>query len=101
MRITIPGPGAMTTLSAADRPSASAPSAHPIIAGDPLRGALLDSRQRWRDLVGMAADLAFETDAKGQLVFVVPDPALGWSAGILVGQPAELLMADRNGFNPF
>ncbi len=40
----------------------------------------------------------------GRLVFVTPDPALGWSAGTLIGQPAELLLAggtDANGFNPF
>jgi hypothetical protein len=61
--------------------------------GDTLRHALLDSRERWRDLVAMAADLAFETDAWGRFVFVMPDPALGWPAGTLVGQPAELLLS--------
>jgi len=72
--------------------------------GDTLRHALLDSRERWRDLVAMAADLAFETDAWGRFVFVMPDPALGWPAGTLVGQPAELLLSggpNANGFNPF
>jgi hypothetical protein len=72
--------------------------------GDTLRQALLDSWQRWRDLVTMAADLAYETDAWGRFVFVVPDPALGWSAGTLIGQPAEILLAggtNANGFNPF
>jgi diguanylate cyclase (GGDEF)-like protein len=72
--------------------------------GDKLRGALLDSRQRWRDLVLMTADLAFETDEWGRFVFVVPDPTLGWSATALVGQPAEQLLADGAdgaGFNPF
>src|SRR5207253_2564161 len=69
---------------------------------DPLRGALLESRQRWRDLVTMAADLAFETDAWGRFTFLAPDPALGWASGTLLGQPAELLLADGGaGFNPF
>lgn len=70
----------------------------------PLRNALLDSRQRWRDLVNMAADFAFETDEHGRLSFVMPDPALGWPAATLVGQPANLLLADTQGdgsFNPF
>src|SRR5487761_2444594 len=67
MRGTIPGPGAMTALSAADRPPPTGAPTRPIVVGDKLRGALLDSRQRWRDLVGMAADLAFETDALGHL----------------------------------
>ena len=66
--------------------------------------ALLDSRQRWRDLVLTAADIAYETDTWGRFVFVMPDPALGWPAASLVGQPAEQLLAggiDANGFNPF
>lgn len=73
-------------------------------AGDPLRGALLDSRQRWHDLVCMAADLAFETDEAGHFVFITPELALGWPAGTLLGQPAELLLTDPRGaatFNPF
>ncbi len=73
-------------------------------AGDPLRGALLDSRQRWHDLVCMAADFAFETDEWGRFVFVTPDPALGWPAAMLLGQPADLLLADPRGltgFSPF
>ena len=77
---------------------------HPAARDDELRDALLDSRQRWRDLVIQAADFAFETDEWGRFVFVVPDPALGWSASMLVGQPAELLLADgaeRTSFNPF
>ena len=65
---------------------------------------LLDSRNRWRDLVSLTADLAFETDVWGRFVFVSPDPALGWPASTLLGQPAELLLADADGtigFNPF
>ncbi len=74
--------------------------------GDPdaLRTALLDSRQRWRDLVSLSADIAFETDDLGRFTFIDPDPALGWAAPMLVGQPAELLLADAagvTGFNPF
>ena len=69
-----------------------------------LRAALLDSRQRWRDLVTLGSDLAYETDAAGRFVFVLVDPSLGWSAATLAGQPADLLLVDRtaaNGFNPF
>ena len=62
---------------------------------DPLRDALLDSRQRWRDLVTMSADLAFETDTAGRFTFVSPDVVLGWPADALVGQPAELLLASE------
>jgi len=87
----------MSALSA-DCPNVEEAARPPV---ELLRGALLDSRQRWRDLVTMAADFAFETDSAGRFVFVNPDPTLGWPAGLLIGQPAELLMADRNGFSPF
>src|SRR5512143_2822509 len=82
----------------------AAPPIPPELPDATLRRALRDSRQRWRDLVLTAADLAYETDAWGRFVFVMPDPALGWSAATLVGQPAELLLAGgvgANGFNPF
>lgn len=65
-----------------------------------LRGALLDSRQRWRDLVEMAADIVWETDAEGLFSFVAPDTALGWPADRLTGQPTALL-AGEAGFDPF
>ena len=82
------------------------PSVRGVVAEpvDPLRAALLDSRQRWRDLVTLSSDIAFETDAMGRFTFVDPDPALGWPASLLIGQPAELLVADRTGLagcNPF
>lgn len=82
--------------------AASRPADNGLFA--PLRNALLDSRQRWRDLVNMTADFAFETDAQGRFSFVMPDPALGWSAVTLLGQPADLLLAELSGsggFNPF
>jgi diguanylate cyclase (GGDEF)-like protein/PAS domain S-box-containing protein len=65
-----------------------------------LRSALLDSRQRWRDLVEMLADLVWETDADGNFVFVAPDPALGWATDRLAGQ-STLLLAGDTGFDPF
>jgi len=70
-----------------------------------LRAALLDSRQRWRDFIDMAADFAWETDGEGRLTFVHPDPALGWPAADLLGRPAEDLLAEvatgRPAFSPF
>ncbi|HEY5301102.1 MAG TPA: PAS domain S-box protein, partial [Acetobacteraceae bacterium] len=63
----------------------------------PLRSVLLESRQRWRDLVTLAADLAYETDASGRFTFVMPDPALGWSAASLLDRPATTLLADAAG----
>nr|WP_294518902.1 sensor domain-containing diguanylate cyclase [uncultured Rhodopila sp.] len=63
-------------------------------APDVIREALEESRQRWRQLVCLAADLVFETDAAGRFVFIIPDQALGWPAGLLIGQPSELLVGD-------
>ncbi len=76
----------------------------PAMADVTLRHALLDSRQRWRDLVLTAADLAYETDAEGCFSFVMPDPVLGWPVATLIGQPADSLLARVtavNCFNPF
>lgn len=68
-----------------------------------MRVALLESRQRWRDLVALAADFAFETDADGRLVFITPDPALGWTADTLLGGCASDLLLDSGpgAFDPF
>lgn len=83
----------------------SAPSRVPQGGGaGALNGALIESRQRWRDLVALSADLAFETDSFGRFTFITPDPALGWSASTLIGQPAKLLLAEpggEGGFDPF
>jgi diguanylate cyclase (GGDEF)-like protein len=69
----------------------SADPAHPhALSG--LSGALLESRQRWQDFAGLAADLAFETDAAGRLSFLWPDRLLGWEAAALLGQPARSLL---------
>jgi diguanylate cyclase (GGDEF)-like protein len=85
-------------------PSGGQPSTTRPAAPDIVRGALMESRQRWRHLVELATDLAFETDAKGRFVFVKPDTALGWPAASLIGQPSELLVGDDGHgaiFNPF
>jgi diguanylate cyclase (GGDEF)-like protein len=68
-----------------------------------LQGALIDSRQRWRELVNLAADFAFETDEWGGFTLITPDPALDWAAASLVGQPSSRLLAEAGGgvFNPF
>lgn len=71
--------------------------------GDTLRHVLLESRQRWRGLVTMAADLAFETDAEGRFTFVAPDGVLGFEADALAGTRAAalLLQPDALGMDPF
>ncbi len=65
-------------------------------------GALLESRQRWRDFALLAADLAFETDAEGRWTFLSPAVVLGWACGTLLGQPARdlLLHPEPDPFRP-
>jgi diguanylate cyclase (GGDEF)-like protein/PAS domain S-box-containing protein len=54
-----------------------------------LRSALVDSRQRYRDLVEISADLAWETDAQGRFAFVSPHGGFGWAASDLIGRRAD------------
>jgi diguanylate cyclase (GGDEF)-like protein len=51
------------------------------------------STARLHALLDLAADLAFEIDAAGTIVFVAPDGALGWPQGGLLGQPCSVLVA--------
>jgi diguanylate cyclase (GGDEF)-like protein len=57
----------------------------------------------WREMAASVAELAYETDAAGRFVWVAPDPALGWSAATLEGQPGHLLLAPAPAadFDPF
>ncbi len=64
----------------------------PPLARAGIPGALLESRQRWQDFAGLAADLAFETDAAGHLAFLWPEGVLGAPAASLLGQPARRLL---------
>lgn len=69
-----------------------------------VRAALMESRERWRHLVSLAADLAFETDADGRFTLMMPDDLLGWPPGSLVGQRCEALIgshAAETTLNPF
>jgi len=59
-----------------------------------LQSALIESRQRYKDLVDIAGDFAWETDAAGILVFVSPRGALGYAAAELIGRRADGLLAD-------
>jgi len=69
-----------------------------------LRSALVESRQRYKDLVEVSSDFAWEVGADGRFVFVSPKGALGFSADELVGRdPAEFfasLPSDATG-SPF
>ncbi|HLB79851.1 MAG TPA: PAS domain-containing protein, partial [Dongiaceae bacterium] len=59
-----------------------------------LRAALVESRQRYKDLVEASSDFAWETGPDGSFLFVSPGGALGHRADALVGlQPSEFVIA--------
>ncbi|HEY9548189.1 MAG TPA: diguanylate cyclase [Kiloniellaceae bacterium] len=60
-----------------------------------LRAALVESRQRYKDLVEISNDFVWETDSEGRFVFVSPRGALGYPATALVGRCAHELLLDH------
>ncbi|HLO76677.1 MAG TPA: diguanylate cyclase [Magnetospirillum sp.] len=58
-----------------------------------LRSALVESRQRYKDLVEISSDFAWEVGGDGRFVFVSPKGALGFSPDELVGRdPGEFVV---------
>ena len=80
----------MTETLADPPPAASAPRDAARLVNRPL----LDSRERWQDMVRMTADLAFEIDSTGRFSLVMPDDALGWPPGTLVGQQSSVVLME-------
>jgi diguanylate cyclase (GGDEF)-like protein/PAS domain S-box-containing protein len=66
-----------------------------------LRAALIDSRQRYKDLVEISSDFAWETDADGRFTFVSPQGLLGWAPDALLGRAAAGFLLEPNEDNPF
>ncbi len=60
-----------------------------------LREALIDSRQRYRDIVEVSSAFAWETDGSGKFVFVSPRGALGYKADDIVGRFPRNFLLDR------
>lgn len=54
-----------------------------------LRNALVDSRQRYKDLVEAVGDFIWETGPDGSFAFVSPGGALGYRAEELIGRRPE------------
>jgi diguanylate cyclase (GGDEF)-like protein len=80
----------MTTALRPEERSATIPPAAAAAAA--LHGALLESRQRWQDLAGLAADFVFETDTAGRFSFLWPETILGHAASGLLGRRAASLL---------
>jgi len=56
-----------------------------------LRTALVESRQRYKDLVEVSSDFSWETNVNGEFIFVSPKGALGYQAEELINKKAEAL----------
>jgi len=85
-------------------PPAASAAGSPVPRADPLNRALLDSRERWRDLALIGNDIIFEADVLGRISFICPADALGYEAGSLHGVAGASLLAEAPGaerFNPF
>ncbi len=68
-----------------------------------LRNALVDSRQRFKDLVEATCDFAWETDAEGRFCYLSSELPLGHPAAELIGREVEPLLidADKDARSPF
>lgn len=64
---------------------------------DNLSGALAESRARYKELVEISSDFAWETDAEGVFVFVSPRGALGHSPRDLIGRKAREILPEVSG----
>jgi diguanylate cyclase (GGDEF)-like protein/PAS domain S-box-containing protein len=66
-----------------------------------LRTTLVESRQRYKDLVEIFSDFSWEVDAQGRFLFVSPQGALGYKADELVGEKARDFVIDSDDYTPF
>lgn len=68
-----------------------------------LRLTLIESRQRYKELVEISSEFAWETDEQGRFVFVSPKGAIGWTPESLIGYPARDFIQELNqdNINPF
>ncbi|MDX1484690.1 MAG: diguanylate cyclase [Alphaproteobacteria bacterium] len=62
-----------------------------------LREALAESRQRYKDLVEISSDFAWEVGPEGTFVFVSSAGALGWSTDDMLGRPPAAFLDGHGG----
>jgi diguanylate cyclase (GGDEF)-like protein/PAS domain S-box-containing protein len=66
-----------------------------------LRDALIESRQRYKGLVEIFSDFAWETDEAGRFVFVSAKGVLGWTADALLGKASADFLSEAGEANLF
>ncbi len=65
-----------------------------------LRSALVESRQRYKDLVEVSSDFYWETDGDGTFVFVSPRGGIGFESEALIGRSGSEFVIDPETFAP-
>jgi len=65
-----------------------------------LRTALVESRQRYKDLVEVSSDFSWEVNPEGNFVFVSPRGAIGYKAEELINKKAEDFVISPEEFSP-
>ncbi len=98
---TLPGPGGGTVIL--ELSALPAGNGRTLVLGRDvtlernLRSALVESRQRYKDLVEISSDFAWEVGPDGRFVFVSPKGALGYSADELVGRHPNDFVVQQEG----
>ena len=65
-------------------------------------GAVASARRRYKDLLSLTGDFAWETNAAGVFTFVSEDGGFGWPAEAMVGRRAAEFLAELSaGVDPF
>ncbi len=98
--VMLPGPGGPTVYDLSVLPTddgAALVLAKDVTLENNLRATLVESRQRYKDLVEISTDFAWETGPDGAFVFVSPRGALGHGADQLVGHPPGEFIVDQPG----
>lgn len=65
-----------------------------------LRPALIESRQRYKDLVDISSDFAWEVGPDGTFVFVSAQNALGYVVDELIGRKPHEFVVDAGAYRP-
>ena len=67
---------------------------HPTGFPNALQRSLMDSRQRYKDLIEAISDFCWETDTETRFSFVSTGGALDWMPEEMVGQPVANFLTD-------
>jgi len=73
---------------------------HDVTMERNLRSALVESRQRYKDLVEVSSAFAWEVSEKGTFSFVSPEGALGFTPDDMIGHHPEEFVIDAEQYQP-